>query len=384
MNQRHFSRQRVAVGAALLAVLGLALWRAWRGPPNQSQGSMAQGNRMASPPGSGAAAPVPVEARTSLRSAAKSLTGAAEAGSARQVFSQLRTLLSSLPPGAASAVLGEFLDSKSDARSRLEFKVGPNGFLTEPSSLRVFLLDYLAQVDLPTAARYAESVLISMDSPDEWAVSLRNYALANPTPGGRAYLQQKLREMLRHQPWQKNPSVGFLEAFDVAVYAGGTELVPTLAELLRQKENPAVAHAAYLALDRLVLADAASTLRRLQDEPDLLSSREATRADYFGRADVQDATQRRVLEDYLLSPQLGAAELEQFAGLYPNANFMISHNLLTRTPTPDHDTLVRRDAAALRVIQDWISDPRFASLRPQLERIQRRLENFLAPSRRGP
>src|SRR6266568_1780731 len=98
MNQRHFSRQRVAACTALLSVLALLLWWAWRGAPHQSKESIAQGIRMATPPIRRSAAPAPDEARKMLRSAAESLTGTAEPGAARQVFSQLRTLLSSLPP----------------------------------------------------------------------------------------------------------------------------------------------------------------------------------------------------------------------------------------------------------------------------------------------
>jgi hypothetical protein len=124
----------------------------------------------------------------------------------------------------------------------------------------------------------------------------------------------------------------------VAVYAGGAELVPTLTGLLRQKENKAVAHAAYLALDRLTLQDTAAVLTELQRQPNLMAGREATRANYFSRADVQDAQQRIVLEQYLLNPQISAAELETFAGIYPNGNFMVSYNLLTKARTPDRQS----------------------------------------------
>jgi hypothetical protein len=37
------------------------------------------------------------------------------------------------------------------------------------------------------------------------------------------------------------------------------------------------------------------------------------------------------VEKYLLDPQIDPAELNNFAGLYPNANFMISANLLTQS-----------------------------------------------------
>ena len=36
----------------------------------------------------------------------------------------------------------------------------------------------------------------------------------------------------------------------------------------------------------------------------------------------------------LLNPQISAAEISAFAGIYPNANYMISDNLLTQAQTP--------------------------------------------------
>jgi hypothetical protein len=55
---------------------------------------------------------------------------------------------------------------------------------------------------------------------------------------------------------------------------------------------------------------------------------------------------------------------------------MISHNLLTRDVTPDGAALARRDSDALRVVGEWIADPRFAQLQPQLLKIQQRLQEF--------
>jgi hypothetical protein len=197
-------------------------------------------------------------------------------------------------------------------------------------------------------------------------------------------LEQKITAMLQYPPWQQNPSVGFLEAFDVAVYLGGTDLLPTLAELARQQDNPAVTHASYLALDRLVIANPATVLGALEAAPDLLQGREATRADFFARADVRDPQQRQVLESYLLNPAIGASELRTFAGIYPNANYMISLNLLTPTPTPDRASLVSRDAQSLAVAQQWMADPRFAGLGPVLQSITSRLQMFVQQASQGP
>ena len=190
--------------------------------------------------------------------------------------------------------------------------------------------------------------------------------------------------MVGHEAWRKDPSTGFLEAFDVAVHLGGTNLMPTLTELVRQPDNRAVSHAAYLALDRLTISDPVSTLNNLLGQPDALNGREVTRANLFARADVSNPQQKAILENYLLSLAPGPAELQAFAGLYPNANYMISDNLLTRVATPDRDWQVRHDREALKVIESWQADPRFDKLRPQLQEIKSRLSRFVQQAQPAP
>lgn len=302
---------------------------------------------------------------------------APDAQAARQRLAELRAAFFAMPTNAASAAIRQFLDSKADAPTHLGFRLAATGWLDEAPTLRTFLLDELARIDPTAAADYSKIVLASMDSADEWAVALRNLAQGDSSPAGRGLLQQKANEMLRQEAWQQNPSVGFLEAFDVSVFLGGTNLMPALSDLVRRQDNSAVAHAAYLALDRLVINDPALTLGTLAAAPDLMQGRELTRANYFARADVRDPQQRQVLESYLLNPQIGPAELNTFAGIYPNANYMISRNLLTPSPTPDHASLVQRDAESLRVLQDWLADPRFAKVRPDLEKARARLDGFV-------
>jgi hypothetical protein len=281
------------------------------------------------------------------------------------------------------AAVRQFLDSKADAPTHLGFKLASNGLLDEAPTLRTFLLDELARLDSAAAADYSRVVLASMDSPDELAVALRNLASGDASADGRALLERKMAQMLQYAPWQQNPSVGYLEAFDVAVYLGGTDFLPTLTDLVRQQDNPAVAHASFLALDRLVINNPATVLESLEAEPDLMEGRESTRADFFARADVRDPQQRQILESYLLDPSISTAELQTFASVYPNANFMISPNLLTQTATPNHDALMSLDAQSLAVAQEWLADPRFAQVAPELQTVIQRLEGFAAQAKRG-
>jgi len=311
------------------------------------------------------------------------LNAAPDAKAARPQLAELRATLAAMSANEAVAEIRKLLDSRADAPTRLGFKVGAGGGLDEAPTLRTFLLDELARLDPVAAAGYAKVLLASKDSPDEWTVALRNLARGDASAEGRALLEQKAGELLRHEPWQQNPSVGFLEALDVATFLGGTKLMPALTDLIRRKDNPAVAHASYLALDRLVINEPADALTALLSAPDWMEGREQTRANYFARGDARDPRQRQILEEYLSNPKLGAAELESFAGVFPNANFMISPNLLTSNRTLDHATLAERDAESLRVVQQWLTDPRFANRRPALEKISRRLEEFVRQAKQG-
>jgi hypothetical protein len=373
------------ISIAIVALVGRVTWPWYHNAQQISSsdnGLVSVTTTVSAPPISSPTAPsmkAPAKPATNgFQEICSSVKNAPDAQGARLRLEELRRVLSAMPTNVAVAAIRQILDSRADSSTHLGFKVSGTGLLDGAPTLRTFLLDELARIDAAAAADYAKVVLTSMDSPDEWAVALRNLARGDSSPAGRTLLEQKTGELLRQEAWQQNPSVGFLEAFDVAVYLAGTNLMPTLSDLVRRQDNPAVAHAAFLALDRLVINNPTPTLSALQAAPDLMQGRELTRANYFARADIRDPQQRRVLENYLLNPQIGSMELDAFAGVYPNANFMISLNLLTPTPTPNHATLVSRDAESLGVLQDWLNDPRFANLRPQLEKARSRLEQFVS------
>lgn len=303
------------------------------------------------------------------------LRGAADADAARRVLGEIRAYLRGLPPEIAVKVIASFLDSARDVAVPLEFALEPGGSLRTAPTLRVWLLYTFTLVSPEAAADYARRVLASSPSADEWAVSLRACAIGRPDDV--AFLKAKAGEMLARTDWRAKPSSGYLEAFDVLVHTKANDFAPRLAQLVQDKTNRAVGHAAFLTLDRLIQQDAAAVLAQLQAQPDLMTGREQTRANYFARADVRDPAQRALLETYLLDPRRAPAELDTFAGIYPNANFMVSNNLITRTITPAHDDLAAHDREALRVVEAWLADPRFATQRERIEAMRHRLRNFV-------
>ena len=320
------------------------------------------------------------DARRQLDLALAAVKGIATASEARQVLLELRAYLASLPPELASAVIADFLsDPSRDAPTRIEFSIGKTGFLDGHPTLRVALLDWLGQIHPAQAGVVAEKILATPTHADEWAVSLRNYARASSDSESREFLQAKTEELIRNQVWRENPSVGFLEAFDILVHAHATESSALLGELVADQtpEGKAIAHAAYLTLDRLTICEPVAMMKQLAGQPNLTKVRGPMVANMFARADLRDPEQRKLVRDYLLDPARRSGELDAFAGVYPNASFAISKNLLTETRTPTGEELAAHDAAVFEIIKTWLKDPALERVKPYLTTMHNRLAAFV-------
>jgi hypothetical protein len=321
---------------------------------------------------------VPQSPQTATRprgfeSAVLSVASAHDSANANAAIAKLRRLIAACPKAEAILAIRDFLDTGRDAPTGLAFALNADGSLRQAPTLRTLLLDMLAKMAPDQASQVAQHILENKTSPDEWAISLAIYARSDSSDAATAFLQQKAEEMALNQAWQQSPSSGFLEAFDVFVYTHDTAFVPDLSQMAANADNPALAHAAFLALDRLVQSDPIPTLQTLLDDPDLMAGRLATQAAYFARADARDPEQRQLLSQYLLSPNRSLPELEAFAGLFPNENFLVSYNLLTQTQPVTNQEVVSRYDAAWQLIGQWQADSQFEALRPQLNQMAGRL-----------
>jgi len=292
------------------------------------------------------------------------------------LLAELRQRLEALSATERRQLLEDFFTTQRDADLGGEFKLGAEGGLTASPTLRVWLLNELIRLDVVGAAELGRQVLAEMGSPDEWAVALRAVALGDKSEDARRLLRDKALLLLSHSPWQQQPTSGYLNAFDVAVHLKDQAFAPALSGLLRQTNQPALAHAAFLALDRLTLAAPVEFLGALQALPAEFEGREAARACFFARADATHPAQRELLEQYLLTPGRSAEEWSAFAAMFPNANQFLSHNLLTRQSVPDGVVLSRRDIATAGVVRQWLADPRFTKHEAHLRMLEARLIEF--------
>lgn len=271
------------------------------------------------------------------------------------------------------------LEKGKDYATGQDLSIGTDQNLTAWPSYRTYLLDMLLLVDPVAAAAKSREIVDTGGSPDEWAVALRNVARADDTGASLEWLREKSAQLLRNETWRSDPSAGYLNAFDVIVHTEHTDLAPELLDLCDDPEQRAVRHASFLVIDRLTQARPDVLLPTLADSASRLRRSGPMISNLIARADLRDDVQRSAVERYLLDPDRREEELASFAGVFPNANFHVSNNLLTRAGGIEGTELAERDRAALAVVEDWIADPRFETIRPVVEMIRSRLARFVEP-----
>lgn len=297
----------------------------------------------------------------------------------QQRLGELLGMLRALPPTDAARQIIAFLDTGADAPTGMRLRVGPGGRLAAAPSLRVALLDWLADFDPPAARAYSEKIYQSSD-PDEWAVALRNHfrivGAAEPA------LVARVKEMFNRDAWFQSPSGGFVESMDFAVAIGGLEGLSILTGVLARGDG--LRRVALAALDAWTIQDRSTAITQLAQSGRASSSVDSqTRAALLARADVRDTTQQNHIRDYLLSARFGREEKAEFLRQFPNQNMIMGHRLVTTTRPTSWKGGAELDAVALRFVDDLIRSGVFQGLRVELEASRERLQRFVESARRG-
>lgn len=283
-----------------------------------------------------------------------------------------------MPKDEALAMIRSFLASGDDRATGLSFDIARDGSLNEWPTFRTFLLNVLPSIDPEAAAALGREILASPTTANEWALALRNVARGEPLDESAAFLRRKTEELITNPAWQAEPSIGYLNAFDVLVHIEATDSAPLLSDLIQRKDRKDLAHAGFLTLDRLVQRQPSDLLVRLAADRELQESRPEMVAQQFARADVRDPQQREILKAWLLDPARSSAELRSFAGVYPNNNRFVSNNLLTVESAQTGDDLAAHDRAALETVSGWADDAAFEAVREPLAIMLSRLEGFVS------
>ena len=280
----------------------------------------------------------------------------------------LKAALREADPTVAVAVIREFLNGKEDAQTGLRFTVGENHELEDAPTLRTFLMDQLGDISLGAglgdAAEVARATLESKDSPDEWALAMRNLALADPD-GSRAYLAAKAREMINYAPWQGTPSGGYLEAFDVVAYAADPSVIQDVAPLMASTTN-AVGRASRVALQRMSALAPDQVASYLNANPTSLADYPLLRADYMGSLNLASPDQLAQAEAYLARPDVSDAEKIKFIGRETVPASFVSETLVTPSSIPVVPIAEQR-ATVNQVVSQWLASGKYPTLQTALQ-----------------
>lgn len=294
---------------------------------------------------------------------------------AKTSLSDLKAALRQMEAKEAREWLLAALASGEDFSTQLDLTLDAGQNLSGWPSWRVFLLDMLFLVDPEAAAAVSRDLLGTSNSPDEWAVCLRNLGRVGKHD---ELLKAKSAELLRRKEWQQKPSAGYLEAFDVIVHSRNTALAPELLANCDARDEKAVRHASFLTLDRLILVEPAKVLPELAKNASKHPQSGLMLSNMIARADVRDVVQRQAVETYLLDPKRTAEELRGFASVFPNANIAVSQSLLTQSPTIHGADLAARDLASYQLLRTWMQEDRFKPLGETLHAAVMRLHEFVS------
>ncbi|MEO5716170.1 MAG: hypothetical protein ABIT37_22005 [Luteolibacter sp.] len=278
-----------------------------------------------------------------IRSSLEKFSANNDPDQAREILRLLRDGIRQGPEDATAAAILDFLKSGEDTPTKLPFVVGPDGMMDTVPSLRTALLDLLPALDPVSALRLARELMDKRTSPDEYALSLRNLAWNDLDGDLRTELTGRFMDLLA-TPWVDQPSAGLLESFDIAVEVGGGDVFDKLISLTRGS-TAALNQAAFISLDRMILRD--PTLLAAASDPAWMDFAPKQRASLLSRLDITQPDQRALFNRYLASTH-AAGELDYFAKVFPNGNYLYGHRLVTTDDTtPTIDEVVAKDSAVL-------------------------------------
>ncbi len=298
-------------------------------------------------------------------------------------LSNLKAEVHRLDPREAAAAIIDALKSGEDCATGLSYVIGPEGVMNEAPTYRTALLDLLGQTDPFESAAYSRELMSETGSADEYSLGLRNLAWANFRGRLDGELQNRFSAMLARPDWRQSPTAGYLEAFDVVAATGGVRQAAEIIEAIPApggETDQLVGRAAFVALDRLMVADPSRVVAAFRAEPDLLSGSSIHRASLMSRLDVRQPDQAALLRDYLQRVDHGGGELPYFAEIFPNGNYFSSHRLITPWQSGLSMTEISQlDQATAATLRVWAADPAFAGSKKHLESIVARLSELAVP-----
>ncbi|MEM7385690.1 MAG: hypothetical protein AAF514_12160 [Verrucomicrobiota bacterium] len=279
----------------------------------------------------------------------------------------------------AIARMVAFLEQGKDQPTGNPFLLNSDGTLKSAPTLRILILDRLSHHAPQIARPFLEEVCSRKTDPDEWALSLNHLRLlAHPShlPG----LTQQAVELVSNPDWQKNPTAGYLEAFDFLAISSALEAFETVATIHADPDpDPATQWAAFLALDRMTSRQPERFLPALAKRKLQLPG-EIT-AGLLAKSDVRRPAHLAFLEAYLSRTDHAPGELETFSKLFPLHHQHVRASFQPQSPDERRNLQAawRIDRATLTQLDDWQASRCFTpNVAAALANTSKRLKGWLA------
>lgn len=303
--------------------------------------------------------------------------------SASSLISELEAYLNTLSASEGTRQIREMLDSGLDLATNQPFKIGPGGNLTSVPTLRVWLLDQFGRRSAVEAAAYSSRIYETSISADEWALALRNDWRIAVQSGRIPEVRKRVLDLLSNSNWAGNPTIGFLEAFDVAVASMAWEAIPRFERWVTDGKSRALLNGSWLALDRLAQEAPTDFTAQIVEHSEWLGSQPKLRAGLMARANIAVEAERKAVETYLQRSDLSDSEASRFFDLFPNVSGSFSHNLVTEPRIISSVEAANRDKAALMGVREWLNRTEYRRWRSYLISAESRLVEACASASRG-
>ena len=276
------------------------------------------------------------------------------------ILQGLRERIRAIDSPAALRAIVDFLESGKDASTRLPFIVGSGGVMESVPTLRTALLDLLPALDPSVALDVARSVMDLKQSPDDYALALRNLAWNDLDGDLKDELSDRFERMIQTKDWCANPSSGFLEGLDAAVQVSDVKVFRNMLILnavAQESDRAALVRASFIALDRMVLHEPDLLVKSFASDPQLSGVSADHRASLMSRLDLLVPAQRDLFTTYLSHSQLGPGELAYFADLFPNGNHFHGNWLISsQDPSPSIQSRLQADQKILAMIDSLMTE----------------------------
>lgn len=346
--------KRWLIGVAALCVAGF--WYLSSRPPVEGEASPAEDVAKAKlfekeTPRVSEADTDAVSAADVTRDLIENLFRSGDDASVKASVEALRDHLSEFPDGVDPLIQAW---ARGESRSLpAGFSIGKRSEILSASSSRAVMLNLLADADPEFALAEAESILSNTDDADLHSVAMQTVSkLADSIDTAERLLDSAVTYHLSNDTWLSEPTVGFLQGFDLAVAHPAETYATQLLDLESGDHLREVQYAARLVLDRWSQEDYMWTVEQFRESPLYGTVDFRLRAQTFARANPESQQELQAFIAYLEDSATSIEEAGRALSLYPLMSNHVSRNLVSVSRPPRHAHVA--DVVALAA--DWLTE----------------------------